>query len=615
MAHDLLQGSDEWLDGVLAGEISPSPAALATELEMAMQARLADAPHPDATEAAEASFRAVMDRLEGAADARRAAGVIAMVALLLLPPGVAQAQGVGHAVKLEGAALAAASSPVPPRRLGLFIGIERFDHSVFHALAYPTADAKSLASAYAQDGLVDPEDVVVITGADAPVTRARILEALEALARRNTRRDDVVFVGISTHGTLGRGDDGGVDQVLVTQDTRPFDDVYSSGVPVTELLERLAAFRSQRRVTLIAACNAGLGMSEGMQETWRRTKAVQAAPVVRASDATVTLFAAGPHQVAVEDAALGHDVYVHYFVQAMDDGDLNGDGAITVTEAHWSAAAKTFDHTSDNQLPQIRIDATGLDPIYLRNSPTERGLPVIWSYEPDEAWLTLLVDGQAKGRFPGPIAVQPGVRRLELQARPGVSPFASVTTVVGPGERLELGSVFAATWGLGLRGGARVPLGARGGNLGGATPALALSLRRGDPHWAGWGLTVDAAFEASDQRTPEGGAFGRQSAALTLGATRRLGAVGPIEAFAEAGLGALVLVRDLEGGAPERGLGPVARAAAGLRWPLGRSLDLEVAAQGRTTVLDSLQRGPVLVPEVGLGAGVSYRWLGAVGGD
>ena len=528
--------------------------------------------------------------------------------MVLPPQGSAWAQTVGESVTLDQADAEAAAEAAPPRRLGLFVAVERFDHPTFHPLKYPSADAEALAAAYSADGLAAPEDVVVISRREGPVTRTRILAALDALQQRNTRRDDVGFVAFSSHGTLGRADDGSVRQVLVTEDTAPLDQVHATGIPVDELLARMARFRSRRRVTLVAACNSGVGMSDGVRLEWERSKGAAPSPVVLASESTVTLFAAGPRQVAVEDAALGHDVYVHYFLQALEDGDLDRDGAVTVTEAHWSAAAKTFEHTQGNQLPQIKIDATGLDPIYLRNTPTRTGVPVIWSYDPQEAWLTLRVDGEIKGRFPGPIAVPPGAHRLSLSSRPDAQPFTSVDVAVRPGERLSLDSVFAPVWAVGVRGGVRRPVGVVGEHLGGTTPGGALTVRRTDPAWSGWGLDLELSVQASDQEAPGGQRFRRGSASALVGVERLLASAHPVGLIAGVALGAGAVERDFDPQAPERGWGPAGAAKLLLRAGLGECVDLELGAHSTALLRPTEQRGLSVFPEVGVSAGLAYRW-------
>src|SRR6267142_1338859 len=89
-------------------------------------------------------------------------------------------------------------------------------------------------------------------------------------------------------------------------------------------------------------------------------------PLEQVSEAVIVLTAAAFGESAREDEALAHDVYTHFLLRALDEGDRDGDGAVTASEAHDYAREQTYTYTGGQQRPTAEADIVGRDPIVLR---------------------------------------------------------------------------------------------------------------------------------------------------------------------------------------------------------------------------------------------------------
>ena len=89
-------------------------------------------------------------------------------------------------------------------------------------------------------------------------------------------------------------------------------------------------------------------------------------PIEEVSRASVVLAASDWGETAREDAKLENDIYTHFFVEALRIGaDRNGDGAVTVSEAHDYARRMTYEYTNGRQRPSAETAEVGADPIVL----------------------------------------------------------------------------------------------------------------------------------------------------------------------------------------------------------------------------------------------------------
>jgi len=325
------------------------------------------------------------------------------------------------------------------RRLALLVGPEEYADEGFPDLRYAAADARDLGAALAERGQFDR--VITLT-TPAETTRAAVLSAMSALAAEVRSPDDVVFVYFSTHGSLAKGTGGTLRQELILSDTR-FDDLRGTGLAQDEVLGWLEDLPSRREVLLLATCHAGQGKSvrsPDMQAAQQGTKGMTVPPLPEVSEALVVIGVCAFDEVARESDDLGHDIYTWYFLEALEDGDLDGDGAVTVTEAHDRARRGTWDYTQGTQRAYARAEITGADPIVLAGERARQGQGLLASYWERLADLTVLLDGAVKGELPGQVPVPPGTHVITLEDARG-RVVARQRLRLDPGDRLDAGKL------------------------------------------------------------------------------------------------------------------------------------------------------------------------------
>ena len=172
------------------------------------------------------------------------------------------------------------------------------------------------------------------------------------------------------------------------------------------------------------------------------------------------LSAASFGEAAREDEALGHDVYTYFFLEALRAGDRDGDGAVTISEAHDYARERTWQFTEGQQRPAAESTVLGVDPIVLRGQRERQGSPVIFSYAHTADGIAVRLAGQQKGVLPGGFVAAPGTQRLELVDSGTGGLLYSGDIQLNRGDRVELDRLIPppARLELHLEGGVFVPL-------------------------------------------------------------------------------------------------------------------------------------------------------------
>ncbi len=322
-----------------------------------------------------------------------------------------------------------------PRRLALLVGIGHFEDADWRALRFPEKDAADLAQVLQTRGEFGQVEVL------AAATRAEIRAALRRLADADRDERDTVLVYVSSHGTLARDARGTLRRYLVARDTR-MADIPGTALSMDELKAEFDALRSRRKVLILAACHSGGGKSllpEGVQRELEGVKAgFFVRPIEEVSKASVVLSASDWGETAREDEKLGNDIYTHFLIEALVLGaDRNGDGAITVSEAHDYARRMTYEYTGGRQRPSAESTEVGVDPIVLVGQVVRSGKPELYSYAPNLDGFTVAVDGRPLADLPGGVAIEPGSHRVQL-AKGGVPALVDQPVRLGPGERLDV---------------------------------------------------------------------------------------------------------------------------------------------------------------------------------
>lgn len=335
------------------------------------------------------------------------------------------------------------AAALAPRRIALLFGVQEFDDPRWRSLRYPQADAEALAGVLRDPALGRFDEVEVV----APgATRDEVRAALRGLAQHDADERDTVVLYLSSHGTLARDARGELRRYLVLRDTR-VEKVAETGLPLDELKAAFDRLPSRRKVLILAACHSGSGKSLLPAELETELLGTKAAffvqPIEEASRASVVLAASAWGETAREDERLGNDIYTHFLVEALKLGaDRNGDGAVTVSEAHDYARRMTYEYTGGRQRPTAETEEIGADPVVLVGRPRGRGRPELYSYAPRLDGFTVRVDGKPLAELPGGVALDPGSHRVQV-AKGGAEPLLDAFVALDTGERLDVGSLVA----------------------------------------------------------------------------------------------------------------------------------------------------------------------------
>lgn len=318
-----------------------------------------------------------------------------------------------------------------PRRFALLVGIDTFDDARFTSLQFAGADARELGAALGGFAsvrvLVTPEETL----------KANVLAQLDALGREATHPQDTVMVYFSTHGTLARRPGGQLERVIVTRDTRQ-DLLTDTGLTVERVKSLLEAMPARRKALVLALCHSGKGKSvlpDALAAQLRGTKGV---PFHEVSEGMLVLTACAFGETARETAAVGHDLYTAGLLQALKQGDRDGDGAVTALEAHDYAREATFALSNGEQRPTAEVELVGRDPVVLSGEVVRSSAPVLFSYAATAEGLRLRVDGTVKGSFPGGFSLEPGARDVQVEDARSGAVLASTRLVLEPGARVDL---------------------------------------------------------------------------------------------------------------------------------------------------------------------------------
>jgi len=304
-----------------------------------------------------------------------------------------------------------------PRRVALVVAVEQVDDGSFPPLTFAEQDAERLAAALGDEDQGRFDEVTLLPGA----TRAEFREALTDLMRR-ARRQDTVLVYFSGHGLA---DGSSPPRLMLAMRDSSMGSIGHSGVPLDSVQEVMQTLDARRKVLLVDACftadgkqgELGGGVPTGIQLE---------APLLRtdlpADEAH--LLSAGFGRPAFELAELQGSLYTTHFVEGLMDllADVDGDGVVTVSEAHDHAAGAAVEDSHGIQVPLALYRISGREDLILSGDPALRSattLALLTTYDRRHAGLGVEVDGKAKGVFPRSIPVAPGVRTVRLVAPSG----------------------------------------------------------------------------------------------------------------------------------------------------------------------------------------------------
>ena len=181
---------------------------------------------------------------------------------------------------------------------------------------------------------------------------------------------------------------------------------------VTEWFEKL---KSRRKVLILDMCHSGHNgksqLSPNQAAMIESAKGINFIPF-EDSRASIILSACPIGGTSFEDKTLENSVYTHFLLKGMRLGDLNGDGAVSISEAHNYSIDKTrqyaWEHKKYKQIPTSYSKILGKDPIIVSGNPSNEGAPTLFSYSSSNKEVEVYIDELYKGMLPKGFAVELG---------------------------------------------------------------------------------------------------------------------------------------------------------------------------------------------------------------
>ena len=369
------------------------------------------------------------------------------LALLLALPLTAAAAGLVP-VDVDASAV---DRSMAPRKLALLIGVSAYDDPLFTPLAFARNDARGMAEVLGDGRFGDYDEVHTATTPKQTTARA-ITAALDALLD-SAGPDDTVLVYVSGHGTLDLDWQQQPELFLVATDTER-DDLPRTALRLRELQDRIGESAARRRVLIVDACHHGAGKSKVAPETIARLRGIKgpSQPLLRVPESgyEAHLFASTYGLPALEDAALGHGVYTHYLLEALSGqagrADRDGDGLVSVSEAHDYSRDRTVAHTAAVQVPRAEYRIVGREQIFLSGDQSTRRKAehaLLYSFDDYYMRCAVRVDGEDMGMLPRGIPMSPGEHDIEVTT-PGGEVLARRRVRVAAGDVVDVRSLHTA---------------------------------------------------------------------------------------------------------------------------------------------------------------------------
>jgi len=271
----------------------------------------------------------------------------------------------------------------PARRWALVVGAGRYEH--LGTLHHAAADAELFAAALVERLGFERDTIRLLTD-DAPEpelrpTAGHLLGELEALLkdRRRTRSDLFVFY------FCGHGVGHATGDLLLPTDARR-ETVARVGLPVREVIERLAAAGMRNVLVVVDACRTGAEHPFG-SELWQLAEQARLALVLGCA----------PGEQSYEDAFLGHGLFTHALVEALAEPELfDAAGSLWASRVAARARERVQAATARREPPQT---------------------PAVWSDPTRDILLALAPERAATAEFQASVAaLAPEARLLAYRA-------------------------------------------------------------------------------------------------------------------------------------------------------------------------------------------------------
>jgi uncharacterized caspase-like protein len=240
------------------------------------------------------------------------------------------------------------------------IGINRYKN--FPALKYSVNDAREFYRYLVEVNGVPKDHIWLLL--DEEATLDRIKSTLGTHLRQQAGKDDMVIVFLAGHGITERDatspDGDGLEKYILPHNGDP-KDLYASAMPMSEIARIFNRISAERLVFISDTCYSGASGGRTIPVVGARAN-ISGAFLDRLSrgKGRVILTASDANEVSVEQDELKHGVFTYYLLEALrGQGDLDGDGVITVDEAYRYVSMKVPRATGQHQHPVKKGEMTG----------------------------------------------------------------------------------------------------------------------------------------------------------------------------------------------------------------------------------------------------------------
>lgn len=243
----------------------------------------------------------------------------ALAVLLLSAPCLAQpreAETVQVVQGLEG---------VRGDKMAVIVGIDDYKDPTIRDLRFSSGDARAVYEVLTdpQRGAFPPDKVCLMTDgspADRAPTRRNVLIRLSAMCQ-SAQADDTILFYFCGHG---------MPAALIAKDTE-LELPEDTGVSLSRVEQLLRGSAARRQVVIYDCSHAG-GLRVGAMDAGTMDPLLQQ-QLLAPADGRVVLSSCSGGEVGWEWPERGHGVFTVYLLEAFDQGDANGDGVVTATEA------------------------------------------------------------------------------------------------------------------------------------------------------------------------------------------------------------------------------------------------------------------------------------------
>lgn len=322
----------------------------------------------------------------------------------------------------------------------IVIGVSKFSDQFWPELKWAEADAKAFATK-AGVGTSHHKVVTLLTNEQANLGSVRKkLSEIESSARR----DDIVLLYVSSHGTL-RLDKSNTLEPLIVLHNSDHNSLLKTALSHNELRGWMSRLKTRKKAIVLATCHSGVGKSKFTTEVSEFKRGVKGAalrPLDSVSEGSLILAASSRNEIALESDLLKGDVYSHFLLEALDAGDRNSDGAVSILEAHDYARIRAYSFTKGRQRPTLETEMVGDVDFSLAGTQKDRGVAILEAYASKYEGYSVEVGKGERVELPTAVPLPTGPNTVRVYEPDDKTPREFVFNA-DAGEKVSLNELFA----------------------------------------------------------------------------------------------------------------------------------------------------------------------------